>query len=369
MKKLFNKKNRFENVLSILNLSIAIIYCLYSLLFNNLNNFRLLKSNVVSYIILFICSILLIGKILSLTILKTKISQKVNRIIYLSSYLFLFIVLFDVVILTMYHSFKYALTLTIRPDNTSALHVRLNYILIKYHKDILMGIWTTIWLSLAGTVVGLIIALVFIALRTLEIKENDSEFVAFLKKIGIGFVKFYVTIFRGTPMMVQAMIIFYILPVIISTSFNVDIDVINNILSIEVAAFITVTLNTTAYLTEVLRGGIESLNKGQMEAARSLGMSRTKAMLFVVLPQAIKNSLPSICNEFIINIKDTSVLNVIQVMDLFYIIGYINGKTFSNDGIYIAAIIYLCLTLGISKLLGVIEKKMNLDNKPLPSCN
>ncbi len=170
-------------------------------------------------------------------------------------------------------------------------------------------------------------------------------------------------------MMVQAMIIFYIMPVLISTMFNIDIDVVNNILSIELAAFITVTLNTTAYLTEVLRGGIESLNKGQMEAARSLGMSRTKAMLFVVLPQAIKNSLPSICNEFIINIKDTSVLNVIQVMDLFYIIGYINGKTFSNDGIYVAAIIYLCLTLGISKLLGKIEKKMNLVNKPLPSSN
>jgi putative lysine transport system permease protein len=170
-------------------------------------------------------------------------------------------------------------------------------------------------------------------------------------------------------MMVQAMIIFYILPTVISTSFNIDIDVVNEVFSIELAAFVTVTLNTAAYLTEVLRGGIESLNKGQMEAARSLGMSRSKSMLFVVLPQAIKNSLPSICNEFIINIKDTSVLNVIQVMDLFYIVGYINGKTFSNDGIYVAAIIYLCLTLGISKLLGFIEKKMNLVNKPLPSSN
>ena len=170
-------------------------------------------------------------------------------------------------------------------------------------------------------------------------------------------------------MIVQAIIIYYFLPGILSNLFKIDHQILNNILSVGVAGLITVSLNTTAYLTEVLRGGIESLNKGQMEAARSLGMSRAQAMIHVILPQGIKNSLPAICNEFIINIKDTSVLNVIQVMDLFYIIGYINGKTFSNDGIYIAAIIYLCLTLGISKLLGVIEKKMNLDNKPLPSCN
>lgn len=369
MKEFLFKKRRFENVLLIINLLLGLLYSLYSLIFHNLNNFRLLNSKVFSYMILVISLILLVFEILSLTTFKKKDLSKIKRIVYFSSYVFLLIVFIDVMVLTIYHSFIYASSLNQRPDNTFSLHVRLSYIILKYYKDILLGIWTTIWLSLAGTIVGLIIALIFIALRTLEVKENDSEFVAFLKKIGIGFVKFYVTIFRGTPMMVQAMIIFYIMPVLISTMFNIDIDVVNNILSIELAAFITVTLNTTAYLTEVLRGGIESLNKGQMEAARSLGMSRTKAMLFVVLPQAIKNSLPSICNEFIINIKDTSVLNVIQVMDLFYIIGYINGKTFSNDGIYIAAIIYLCLTLGISKLLGKLEKKMNLVNKPLPSSN
>lgn len=369
MKSFLNKKSRFENILLIINLLITILYALYTLVFNNLNNFRIFKIKFICYFLLIVSILFLVFWILSITILKNKISQKTKRIIYLVSYIFLIICIFDVFVLTIYHSISYALILPQRPDNTKSLHVRISYILITYYADILQGIWTTIWLSLAGTIVGLVIALIFIALRTLEIKEQDLEIVAFFKKIAVGFVKFYVTIFRGTPMMVQAMIIFYILPTVISSLFNIELSVVNNIFSVPLAAFITVTLNTCAYLTEVLRGGIESLNKGQMEAARSLGMTRTKAMLYVVLPQAIKNSLPSICNEFIINIKDTSVLNVIQVMDLFYIIGYINGKTFSNDGIYIAAIIYLCLTLGISKILGFIERKMNLVAKPLPSSN
>ena len=169
--------------------------------------------------------------------------------------------------------------------------------------------------------------------------------------------------------MVQAIIIYYFLPGILANIFNIEHAVLNQIFSIGVAGFITVSLNTTAYLTEVLRGGIESLNTGQLEAARSLGMTKTQAYIYVILPQAIKNSLPSIGNEFIINIKDTSVLSVISVMDLFFVIDSINGKNASQDGIFIAAIIYLVLTLGISKLLQLIEKRMQLVEKPLPSCN
>jgi len=169
--------------------------------------------------------------------------------------------------------------------------------------------------------------------------------------------------------MVQAIIIYYFLPGILSELLGINQNTINGFLTVGIAGLITVSLNTTAYLTEVLRGGIESLNKGQMEAARSLGMTRTQAMFNVIFPQGIKNSLPSICNEFIINIKDTSVLSVISVMDLFFIINSINGKYANQDGIFVAAIIYLALTFSISKILGMIEKKMNLVSKPLPSCN
>ena len=224
-------------------------------------------------------------------------------------------------------------------------------------------------MSLAGTVVGLLIAIVFIFLKTFEDNPKDNEFMSFIKRVGNCFVDGYVSIFRGTPMMVQAIIIYYFLPGILSTIFNVSHQILNNILSVSVAGFITVTLNTTAYLTEVLRGGLNSINKGQNEAARSLGMTRRQSMIYILLPQTIKNSLPSICNEFIINIKDTSVLSVISVMDLFFIINSINKKNASQDGIFIAAIIYLALTLSISKILRVIEKRMNLVSKPLPSCN
>ena len=243
------------------------------------------------------------------------------------------------------------------------------YILMKNYKSILNGVWTTIWLSMVGTIIGLIIGLLFISLKSIEINKKDNEFLAFIKKIGKTFVDIYVTVFRGTPMIVQAIIIYYFLPGILSKLLNIDHQILNNILSVGVAGLITVSLNTTAYLTEVLRGGIESLNTGQLEAARSLGMTKTQAYIYVILPQAIKNSLPSIGNEFIINIKDTSVLSVISVMDLFFVIDSINGKNASQDGIFIAAIIYLVLTLGISKLLQLIEKRMQLVEKPLPSCN
>ena len=369
MKRLLNKKTRFETSIGIINLLVGIIYSIYLITSNSLNGFRMFSTKLSGVILLIISSILLISYIVVKTLLKEKVSELIQRIFYLITFVILVITILDVFAFGIIRSFIDAKNLKQRPTTNDPLRIRLAYLSMKNGKAILNGVWTTIWLSLAGTLVGLVLALLFITLRTLEVSDKDSEFVALLKKIGCGFVKVYVTVFRGTPMMVQAIIIFYFLPGILSNIFNVDQKVLNEILSVGVAGFITVTLNTTAYLTEVLRGGIEALNKGQMEAARSLGMSRPKAMIYVILPQAIKNSLPSICNEFIINIKDTSVLSVIQVMDLFFVIDSINGRYANNDGIFIAAIIYLCLTLGISKLLGLIEKKMNLVSKPLPSSN
>ena len=206
------------------------------------------------------------------------------------------LVIIDFLILGIVRSFVLASTLNKAEASLEALNVRIAYICIKNYKSILMGVWTTIWLSLAGTVIGLILGLLFITLRTLEITPKDNEFTAFFKKIGRGFVKIYVTVFRGTPMMVQAIIIYYFLPVILSNIIGIEQEILNNILSVGVAGLITVSLNTTAYLTEVLRGGIESLNKGQMEAARSLGMTRTQAMVHIILPQGIKNSLPALSN-------------------------------------------------------------------------
>lgn len=366
MNRFLNKKSRFENSLYILFCLIGLGYGLITNFSSDLSGIRIISSNTLGLVLAIISGLLLVVEIILLISIR---NQKLKRGLYLVTILIALVVLVDVLVLGVVRSFVVAASLSKAEAATRGLNIRLAYICLKNYSSILMGVWTTIWLSLAGTLIGLILGLLFITLRTLEVTSKDNEFVAFLKKIGCGFVKIYVTVFRGTPMMVQAIIVYYFLPGILANLLNIEQQILNNILSVGVAGLITVSLNTTAYLTEVLRGGIESLNKGQMEAARSLGMSRTKAMLYVILPQGIKNSLPAICNEFIINIKDTSVLSVIAVMDLFFIVDMINGKNANSDAIFIAAIIYLCLTYGISKLLGLLEKRMNLVSKPLPSSN
>lgn len=363
---LLKRNGKFENCFYFLFIAISLLYGILTLTKDNLAGIRIFGSNTSSYVLIVISAILLILEFVFLFIYKNNL---IKKICYLLTLLIFCLVVADFLVLGTVRSFIEATQLTKRPTTLDPLNIRLAYIVLKNYTTILRGVWTTLWLSMAGTVIGLVLGLIFITLRTLEVTPKDNEVVAFLKKIANTFVQIYVTIFRGTPMMVQAIIIYYFLPGILAGIFNVDQMVLNQILSVGVAGLITVSLNTTAYLTEVLRGGIESLNKGQMEAARSLGMTRSKAMFHVILPQGIKNSLPAICNEFIINIKDTSVLSVISVMDLFFVIDSINGRSASNDAIFIAAIIYLCLTFGISKILGLIEKKMNLVSKPLPSSN
>ena len=171
-------------------------------------------------------------------------------------------------------------------------------------------------------------------------------------------------------MMVQAILLYYLVPFAISQATGIPMDTMNKIFTWFVSGLITVSLNTTAYLAEVLRGGIESLDQGQTEAARSLGLSYWKTMLYVILPQALKNSMPSIGKEFVINIKDTSVLNVISVIDIYYVATMIKGQYFRfNEPFFIAACIYLILTFVTTRILAFIDKKMEIDEKPLPSCN
>jgi putative lysine transport system permease protein len=360
-----NNRITYENCIYILLCTVNIIYSIYVII-NSLQGIRIFSYKITSCILLIISIILILIEIFFLI---KKINNKLKRILYSITIILFLLVLLDIIILGIIRTIIIVCNIEKRPTSLDPLNLRLAYILLKNYKSILSGVWTTIWLSMAGTIIGLLIGLLFTIIRSVDTQKKDNEFIAFIKKIGRTFVNIYVTLFRGTPMIVQAIIIYYFLPGILSNLFKIDHQILNNILSVGVAGLITVSLNTTAYLTEVLRGGIESLNKGQLEAARSLGMTKFKSYIYVILPQAIKNSLPSIGNEFIINIKDTSVLSVISVMDLFFVIDSINGKNASQDGIFIAAIIYLILTLGISKLLQLIEKKMQLTEKPLPSCN
>lgn len=229
----------------------------------------------------------------------------------------------------------------------------------EYYLQILYGIGRTLLLALVGTIVGLGLALIFSSIIVKKIdKYHDSLINIVITKILKFIVNVYVTVIRGTPMMVQALIFYYLFK-----GFGIDWDPLT-------AGLFTVSINTTAYLTEVLRGGINSVDNGQLEAARSIGMSEAKALLFVVYPQAIKNSMASIGNEFIVNIKDTSVLNVIGVIELYNSTLMAGNKYFKVvEAMCIAATIYLILTYTSSKLLKIFEKRIGAPVKEIESCN
>lgn len=233
------------------------------------------------------------------------------------------------------------------------------WIIIKeYGSMLITGIGVTLGLSFVGTLIGLFIALILTIMRVQEPKQMDVKISIFFKKIVSGFARIYVTIFRGTPMIVQAVIFYY-------SFYQLGIK-----WSPFAAGLFTVSLNTAAYLTEVLRGGITAIDKGQIEAAKSIGLTNIQAFINIVFPQAIKNSFASIGNEFIVNIKDTAVLSTIMVVDIFSVANRAAGKYYLYvEAMVIAAVIYLCITYLTSKLLKMIEKKMNVEVKDIVSSN
>jgi ABC-type amino acid transport system permease subunit len=247
--------------------------------------------------------------------------------------------------------------------------VKMMYLITRYSNLIFTGIQSTIFLSLMGTIIGLILAIFLVILRTQDVDKRDSDVIAFSKKIGLMFVKTYVTIIRGTPMIVQAMIFFYLMrEVFFAVGFSVA--QVNAFWTPFLAGLFTVSINTTAYLIEVLRGGIIGVDKGQIEAGRSLGFSSFKTYLLITFPQALRNSMPAIGNEFIVNIKDTAVLTLIQVVDLFAVTRTIAGNHYSFvEAFIIAAVIYLVLTYGTSKILAFVEKKLEIKSKEIVSSN
>lgn len=223
------------------------------------------------------------------------------------------------------------------------------YLIENYASFFIRGILITLLLSVIGTVGGFILSLFLTVLRTQEIDQRrDHLYIKIMKKLGQFFAQMYITVFRGTPMIVQAMIFYYgIAPLRISWWTPL------------VAGLTVVTLNTTAYIAEVIRSGINGIDKGQMEASRSLGFSRKQGMYFVVLPQAIKNSLPAIGNEFIVNLKDTAVLSVIGVFDLFRATQSATSSNFRIvEGFIIAALVYLILTFFTGKIVNKLERMM-----------
>ena len=221
-------------------------------------------------------------------------------------------------------------------------------ILIKYHGYFLQGIGYTMLISLTGTVVGLIIGLITGIVRT--IPQSKNPIISGILKVVNAIISIYVEVFRGTPMMVQSMVIFW------GYAFMNN----GNTLPLIPAGIFIVSINTGAYMAEIVRGGIISIDKGQFEGAYSIGMNHFQAMINVIVPQTMRNILPAISNEFVINIKDTSVLNVIGVTELYFFTAKISKMTWAIFETYVVAcVIYFILTFTITRLLKLAERKID----------
>lgn len=208
--------------------------------------------------------------------------------------------------------------------------------LLEYFPFYLEGIKVTLLLSLLTVIFGTILGLIICILKLSKYK--------ILKSIAT----IYVEIIRGTPLIVQLIIIHY--------GFDLNITEI-------ASATIALSINSAAYISEIIRAGIVSINTGQMEAARSLGMNHFQAMKLIIIPQAIKNILPALGNEFIVLIKESAIVSYIGLADIMYKANQIRSITYLTlEPLLVAAIIYFIITFTISKFIQYFERKLNKDN-------
>nr|WP_294528896.1 amino acid ABC transporter permease [uncultured Blautia sp.] len=226
---------------------------------------------------------------------------------------------------------------------------RIGYLLQQYGVSFLQGAGNTMLIAIVGTFLGCVIGFAVGVVQTIPVDKNDGKG----KKILVGILKFimacYVEVFRGTPMMAQAMFIYF------GSSYLFNIN-----MSMWFAAFFIVSINTGAYMAETVRGGILSVDEGQTEAAKAIGMTHVQTMTSVILPQALRNIMPQIGNNLIINIKDTCVLSIIGIVELFYTTKGVAGAYYTYfESFTIAMVIYFILTFTCSRLLRLLEHKMD----------
>ena len=232
------------------------------------------------------------------------------------------------------------------PNASTSFFGWVAFLLEKYGMLFLRGTGMTLLIALTGTALGFALGLLVAIIRTIalpEKKKTGSNVGVTLRRgllrLAQLLMNVYIQVFRGTPMIVQAVVIYY---------------------GAQFAAIFIISINTGAYMAEIIRGGIVSVDKGQFEAAHAIGMTHWQTMTTVVLPQAIRNILPSVGNELIVNIKDSSVLNVISVSELFFQAKSAAGTYYRYFEVYfIIAVIYLILTLSVSAILRAVEKKMD----------
>ena len=225
----------------------------------------------------------------------------------------------------------------------------------KYSPMYWNGIKNTIILAVVATVIGCIIGLVCGILNTIPYAKNDPPVKRFFLKLVRVIVRIYVEVFRGTPMVLQAVFIYYGLPY-----FTDGQVAFSGNSGIWLASIIVVSINTGAYMAESVRGGIISIDPGQTEGARAIGMNHFQTMSSVILPQAIRNIIPQIGNNFIINIKDTSVMFIIGFTEFFAVHRNIVGNNYMYfQSAAIEMIGYLTMTLIASFLLRLLERRLD----------
>ena len=226
---------------------------------------------------------------------------------------------------------------------------RVIYLLQTRGSSYAMGALNTMIIALVSTFIGCVIGFAVGIVQTIPVSKKDSVW----KKGILGIIKFilacYVEFFRGTPMMAQAMFIYFGS----SALFNIN-------MSMWFAAILIVSINTGAYMAETVRCGILSIDEGQTEGAKAIGMTHFQTMLYVILPQALRNIMPQIGNNLIINIKDTCVLSIIGTVELFYTTKGVAGALYTYfESFTIAMIIYFIMTFTCSRILRVLEHKMD----------
>ncbi|MCR4842005.1 MAG: amino acid ABC transporter permease [Eubacterium sp.] len=231
---------------------------------------------------------------------------------------------------------------------------RIVYLLSKYGTSYLAGAGSTLLIALVATFVGCIIGFgvgIVVNIPTEKTPHTSGVKRTFIRIIQIV-LQAYVELFRGTPMIVQAVFIYYGMQQV----FNIH-------MGMWTSAFFIVSINTGAYMAESVRGGIISVDDGQTEGAKAIGMTHFQTMLYVVMPQAFRNIIPQIGNNFIINIKDTSVLSVIGIVELFFVHKSVAGAMYTYfESAAIVMVIYLIMTVASSFLLSVLEKKLDGDD-------
>lgn len=224
----------------------------------------------------------------------------------------------------------------------------LNFIKDSRWKFLVNGLKVTVTVTFFALLLGIVIGIVIASVRssyTKNYEEMRPGFGRVLLKVGNWICGLYLTVIRGTPVVVQLLIMYFV--VFVSSD--------NAVL----VASLTFGINSGAYVAEIFRSGIMSIDRGQMEAGRSLGFNYVQTMIHIIIPQAFKNVLPALANEFIVLLKETSVCGYVGLKDLTKGGDIIRGRTFSAMMPLIAvALIYLVMVVVLSKLVGLLEKKL-----------